>query len=67
MSLSILVGSKLLCLGLLARVTFAQDNPCITFGVDFQNGGSYFQNSLSTAPFTFAQEFEGESYRWLMI
>lgn len=60
MSFSSSIGSKLLLLGLLARVTLTQDNPCITFGVDFQDGGSYFQNSLSTDPFTFVQEFEGE-------
>ena len=32
---------------------------CEVYGMDFQNGGSYFQNSLSTDPFTFVQEFEG--------
>lgn len=67
MSLSISIGRKLLYLGLLARVTLTQDNPCITFGVDFQDGGSYFQNSLSTSPFTFVQEFEGGYCLWPMI
>jgi len=32
---------------------------CESFGDDFQNGGSYFQNSLSSDPFTALQEFEG--------
>lgn len=32
---------------------------CDTFGVDFQNEGSYFQNSLSTDNFTFVSRFEG--------
>lgn len=50
-------GSRLFLLGLLARNAFAQT--CQSFGVDFQDGGSYFQNSLSTDPFTFVEEFEG--------
>ncbi|TKA65208.1 hypothetical protein B0A55_09011 [Friedmanniomyces simplex] len=32
---------------------------CESYGDDFQNGGSYFQNSLSSDPFTALQEFEG--------
>ncbi|KAF2642708.1 hypothetical protein P280DRAFT_272282 [Massarina eburnea CBS 473.64] len=32
---------------------------CQSFGVDFQNGGNYFQNSLSNANFTFVSQFEG--------
>ncbi|KAK0938864.1 hypothetical protein LTR29_009598 [Friedmanniomyces endolithicus] len=32
---------------------------CESFGDDFQNGGSYFQNSLSSDPFTALQEFDG--------
>lgn len=32
---------------------------CESFGIDFQSGGTYFQNSLSTDPFTALQEFEG--------
>ncbi|KAF2137676.1 uncharacterized protein K452DRAFT_301847 [Aplosporella prunicola CBS 121167] len=35
------------------------DNTCRSYGMDFQNGQSYFQNSLSTDPFTFVQQFEG--------
>ncbi|KAK4554648.1 hypothetical protein LTR86_008150 [Recurvomyces mirabilis] len=44
----------------LATRTFAQTcGDCQSFGVDFQSGESYFQNSLSTSPFTAVQEFEG--------
>lgn len=32
---------------------------CQSFGMDFQGGESYFQNSLSTESFTFAQQFAG--------
>lgn len=32
---------------------------CESYGIDFQNGGTYFQNSLSTDPFTALQDFEG--------
>lgn len=32
---------------------------CQSYGIDFLNGGSYFQNSDSTDPFTALQEFEG--------
>ncbi|KAF2842067.1 hypothetical protein M501DRAFT_377879 [Patellaria atrata CBS 101060] len=31
---------------------------CHAYGMDFQHGGSYFQNSLSSEPFTFAQQFD---------
>ncbi|KAK0879414.1 hypothetical protein LTR87_006796 [Friedmanniomyces endolithicus] len=41
----------------IAGSAFAQS--CESFGDDFQNGGSYFQNSLSSDPFTALQEFEG--------
>lgn len=38
---------------------------CESFGMDFQDGGSYFQNSLSTDPFTSVSQFEGMVYvRW---
>lgn len=36
-----------------------QENPCKSFGIDIQGGGSYFQNSLSSDPFTANQEFKG--------
>jgi len=32
---------------------------CESFGVDFQSGGTYFQNVESTDPFTAVQEFTG--------
>lgn len=31
----------------------------MAFGVDFQDQGSYFQDSLSTDSFTFVSRFEG--------
>jgi hypothetical protein len=49
-------------LALLAPITVAQDdgeNPCQVSGVDFQEGGTYFQNIDSTDPFTFVQAFVG--------
>lgn len=61
MTFSYLSSGKFLVLGLLARVSFAQDNPCKSFGVDFVDGGSYFQNSLAQEPFTFVSKFEGTS------
>ncbi|KAK1811817.1 hypothetical protein LTR12_013828 [Friedmanniomyces endolithicus] len=44
---------------LLAIAVSALAQSCESFGDDFQNGGSYFQNSLSSDPFTALQEFEG--------
>ncbi|KAI4726714.1 hypothetical protein E4T49_05550 [Aureobasidium sp. EXF-10728] len=32
---------------------------CLSYGVDFQTNGNYFQNISSTSPFTFASLFEG--------
>lgn len=46
----------------LCGFALAQDNcttTCQSFGVDFVDDGSYFQNIDSTAPFTAVQEFEG--------
>ncbi|KAK5123449.1 hypothetical protein LTR85_002487 [Meristemomyces frigidus] len=47
----------------LATRTLAQDctgsNSCQSYGIDFVSGGTYFQNSLSTDPFTAMQEFSG--------
>ncbi|KAF2655214.1 hypothetical protein K491DRAFT_434841 [Lophiostoma macrostomum CBS 122681] len=40
----------------------AQDDPeqtCYSYGIDFQNGGSYFQNSLSNDNFTFVSQYSG--------
>jgi len=55
--MSLLSASKIFLLGLITGKALAQT--CESFGVDFQNGGSYFQNSLSTDPFTFVEEFDG--------
>ncbi|KAF2178349.1 hypothetical protein K469DRAFT_742163 [Zopfia rhizophila CBS 207.26] len=30
---------------------------CVSYGMDFQNGGSYFQNSMSNDPFTFVTQY----------
>lgn len=35
------------------------DNPCKSYGIDFQDEGSYFQNKSSADPFTFVSTFEG--------
>ncbi|KAL5404539.1 hypothetical protein PMIN06_006252 [Paraphaeosphaeria minitans] len=32
---------------------------CNSYGMDFQSGGTYFQNSLSSDNFTFVEQFEG--------
>ncbi|KAK0977672.1 hypothetical protein LTS16_015346 [Friedmanniomyces endolithicus] len=44
---------------LLAIVGSALAQTCESFGDDFQNGGSYFQNNLSSDPFTALQDFDG--------
>jgi hypothetical protein len=36
-----------------------QDEQCVSFGIDFQDGGSYFQNISSSDDFTFVSTFEG--------
>ena len=41
----------------LARLAVGQT--CRSFGVDFQDGGSYFQDITLTDPFTFVEEFQG--------
>lgn len=35
------------------------DNPCKSYGIDFQDKGAYFQNISSSDPFTFVSTFEG--------
>jgi len=35
------------------------DNPCKSYGIDFQDNGSYFQNVSSHDDFTFVSTFEG--------
>lgn len=32
---------------------------CEVYGIDIQNGGTYFENSQLTVPFTLVQEFSG--------
>lgn len=49
----------------LATIQVRQDSdpsasPCHAYGMDFQSGGTYFQNSLSTDNFTFVEQFEGK-------
>lgn len=50
--------SKLGLMALGVRTVLADFPTCLSFGVDFQNGGSYFQNSLSSDNFTFVSQFE---------
>lgn len=50
------LASALGLVALGARTALAD---CVSYGMDFQNGGSYFQNSLSSSNFTFVSEFEG--------
>ncbi|THX89918.1 hypothetical protein D6D05_00897 [Aureobasidium pullulans] len=47
----------LLAAALLSSRSLAQT--CVSYGIDFQNGGNYFQNISSTDAFTFASLFEG--------
>ncbi|KAI9714342.1 MAG: hypothetical protein M1820_000303 [Bogoriella megaspora] len=53
---STLSSGALLALGLFGANAVAK---CVSYGMDFQDKGSYFQNSLSTDPFTFVSQFEG--------
>ena len=41
------------------------DSPilCESFGMDFQDQGSYFQNNQSVDPFTFVSQFKGTDKR----
>jgi hypothetical protein len=50
----------LLTLGV--RKVLSQDTSlpvCVAYGMDFQNGGSYFQNILSPENFGFVSQYEG--------
>lgn len=61
-------------LGFLVPAVLAQTEPggtptcanpsatCEAYGVDFQNGGSYFQNTASSEEFTFVSQFSGTSF-----
>lgn len=57
---SLKLSSSALALSLLTSA-LAQDcsKVCQSFGRDFVDGGSYFQNSASTANFTATEYFEG--------
>ncbi|KAF1822079.1 uncharacterized protein K489DRAFT_320587, partial [Dissoconium aciculare CBS 342.82] len=50
-----------LLVALLAYVVSAQDcsGVCKSYGLDFVDGGNYYQNSASTANFTALQDFSG--------
>ena len=58
--MSLLSAGKIILLGLITGKALAQT--CESYGVDFQNGGSYFQNSFSTDPFNFLEEFSGMTW-----
>jgi hypothetical protein len=49
--------SSFLATALLSSHSIAQT--CLSYGVDFQTNGNYFQNISSVDPFTFASLFEG--------
>lgn len=53
-STSFFAGLTTLSLG--SRLAFAT---CEVYGIDIQNGGSYFENIQSTDPFSLVQEFSG--------
>ena len=53
------LASRALALTLATSVLAQECGTCQSFGVDFYGGGSFFQNSESTDPFTAVQEFEG--------
>ncbi|KAJ9635074.1 hypothetical protein H2199_008560 [Coniosporium tulheliwenetii] len=54
------VIGKLGLMAWLAQRALSQTyNPCVSYGMDFQNGGSYCQNASSTDPFTFVSQFDG--------
>ncbi|GAM83351.1 hypothetical protein ANO11243_013380 [Dothideomycetidae sp. 11243] len=42
-----------------ATAAAATTSNCESYGIDFQSGGTYFQNESSTSPFTFVSLFEG--------
>ncbi|KYG48493.1 hypothetical protein M433DRAFT_60989 [Acidomyces richmondensis BFW] len=56
------LGSSLLAQASISDLIKRQNNAnstCSVYGVDFQNGGSYFINSGSSGDFTAVSEFEG--------
>lgn len=59
------LGSSLLAQASISDLIKRQNNAnstCSVYGVDFQNGGSYFINSGSNGDFTAVSEFEGCTY-----
>lgn len=50
-----------MALATVVSMVLAQDQyeTCESFGIDFQDKGSYFQNKSSSDPFTFVSTFEG--------
>jgi len=58
-------GGSLLSRASVSELTKRQNNAhstCSVYGVDFQNGGSYFINSAFDVDFTAVSEFEGCKY-----
>ncbi|KAF2720150.1 hypothetical protein K431DRAFT_271147 [Polychaeton citri CBS 116435] len=56
------VASSLLSYALAQSDTYPDycyNTNCQSYGIDFQNGGTYFQNILSTDPFTALETFTG--------
>ena len=53
--------SSFVLASLLSTAVLGQDenNPCKSYGIDFQHEGAYFQDGNSSEPFTFVSEFEG--------
>jgi len=54
-------SSRVLASATVIGTVLAQDKyaECESFGIDFQDGGSYFQNKSSNDAFTFVSTFEG--------
>ncbi|TKA49835.1 hypothetical protein B0A49_11820, partial [Cryomyces minteri] len=55
--LSSVTGAAALLFAVFGSQAWAQT--CYSYGMDYQNGGSYFINSLSTDTWTFVSQFEG--------
>ncbi|KAL2350175.1 hypothetical protein BJ546DRAFT_1069477 [Cryomyces antarcticus] len=55
--LSSVTGAAALLFAAFGSQAWAQT--CYSYGMDYQNGGSYFINSLSTDAWTFVSQFEG--------
>jgi hypothetical protein len=63
-SLSWVVGG-LLAFG--SRMAMADETEmCVSYGMDFQDGGSYFQNSLSNDNFTFVSQFDSKLRSYIL-